>query len=347
MTPTVETVEHDGPVVHREAEVEPLFITLPVASHPVGEGAGETAAGSGPGHGDEERGPVFTGDGPGVVGPARRAPSFSRRHRVALVVTAAIVAVLGSGVWVFAYEWTHSGPRPLSMGTAYQRFRSEDTGSGVALGGLRPHQGVYAYSGTGHEQISLPPKSQVEGPGVPGTVSYQANGCWVWRMDYSDSHWQNATFCDRGGSLVEVGRAGWYRWNLVVLAIADTATFRCTPEVVLPAILRVGQQFPFSCTGTNNPIHTAPVSMKGTNRYVGPQTLRIAGRDVPTVHFREVSSFSGGQRGTNVADTWFSTVNGLPVKGTWSTKVSSPTFLGTSTLTGSASFTLRSLIVRS
>jgi hypothetical protein len=166
-------------------------------------------------------------------------------------------------------------------------------------------------------------------------------------MDYSDSHWQNATFCDRGGNLVEVGRAGWYRWNLVALAIADTATFRCTPEVVFPAVLRVGQQFPFSCTGTNNPIHTAPVTMKGTNRYVGPQTLLVAGRAVPTVHFREVSSFSGGQWGTNVADTWFSTVTGLPVKGTWSTKVSSPTFLGTSTLTGSAGFTLRSFTARS
>jgi len=42
------------------------------------------------------------------------------------------------------------------------------------------------------------------------------------RLDYSDSHWQNATFCARDGNLVEVSRAGWYRWNLVALSIADT-----------------------------------------------------------------------------------------------------------------------------
>ncbi len=175
---------------------------------------------------------------------------------------------------------------------------------------------------------------------------YQSDGCWVWRLDYSDSHWQNATFCARDGNLVEVGRAGWYRWNLVALSIADTGTYRCSPEVAIPAVLHVGQRFPFACTGTSSPIKVGVVTMKGTNRYVGPQTLRIGGTDVPTLHFREVSTLSGGQRGSNVSDTWFSTVNGLPVKGTWTTKVTSPTFLGTSTLTGSASFILKSLTPR-
>ncbi len=68
--------------------------------------------------------------------------------------------------------------------------------------------------------------------------------------------------------------------------------------------------------------------MKGTNRYVDPQTVRTGGTEVPTLHFREVSTLSGGQWGRNVSDTWFSTVDGLPVKGTWTTKVTSPTFLG-------------------
>ena len=266
---------------------------------------------------------------------------------MALIVTATIVIVVACAAGVFVYQWNHSGPHQLSSATAYQRFRSGATGAFVDPGTLRPHEGVYSYSGSGHEHISLPPRSQVEGPGIPGTVSYRSDGCWVWRLDYSDSHWQNATFCARDGNLVEVGRAGWYRWNFVALSIADTGTFNCSPEVAIPAVLHVGQQFPFVCTGTSNPIKTGVVTMKGTNRYVGPQTLRIGGTDVPTLHFREVSTLSGGQWGTNVSDTWFSTVNGLPVKGTWTTKVTSPTFLGTSTLTGGASFTLKSLTPRS
>ena len=323
------------PVVH---EVEPVFITLPVATGP---------GGTAPEPADGARRGSAEGGGSVAAPPVHPGPSFARRHRVALIVTAAIVMVVASAAGVFAYQWDHSGPHQLSMATAVQRFRSGATGQVTDPGTLRPHEGVYSYSGSGHEHVSVPPKSQVEGPGIPGTVTYQPDGCWVWRLDYSVSHWQNATFCPRDGNLVEVARAGWYRWNFVALAIADTGSFKCSPEVAMPAVLRVGQQFSFSCTGTNNPIKTGVVTMKGTNRYVGPQTLRIAGTEVTTLHFREVSTFSGGQWGTNVADTWFSTVNGLPVKGTWSTKVSSPSFLGTDTLTGGASFTLQSLTPRS
>ncbi len=324
------------PVVH--VEVEPVFVTLPSASGP-----GSTA----PTPGDGASRDSSEGGGPVAVPTAHPGPSFAHRHRVALIVTTVIFMVVASVAGVFLYQWNHSGPHQLSSATAYQRFRSGATGAYVDPGTLRPHEGVYSYRGSGNEHISLPPKSQVEGPGIPGTVSYRSDGCWVWRLDYSDSHWQNATFCARHGNLVEVGRAGWYRWNLVALSIADTGTYRCSPEVAIPAVLHLGQQFPFVCTGTSSPIKTGVVTMRGTNRYVGPQTLRIGGTDVPTLHFREVSTLSGGQWGSNVSDTWFSTVNGLPVMGTWSTKVTSPTFLGTSTLTGGASFTLRSSIARS
>ncbi|MGD0380483.1 MAG: hypothetical protein ABSC30_10915 [Acidimicrobiales bacterium] len=326
------------PALHDGEGVEPLFVTLPVATSP-----GSTA----PKPGDGVRRDSGEGGGSFVIPRTQPGPSFAHRHRVALIVATVIVTVVASAAGIFVYEWNHSGPHQVSFATAYQRFRSGATGALVDPGTLRPHDGVYSYRGSGHEHISLPPKSQVEGPGIPGTVKYQSDGCWVWRLDYSDSHWQNATFCARAGNLVEVARAGWYRWNLVTLSIADTGTYNCSPEIAIPAVLHVGQRFPFSCTGTSSPIKTGVVTMRGTNRYVGPQTLRIGGTDVPTLHFREVSTFTGGQWGTNVSDIWFSTVNGLPVKGTWTTKVSSPTFLGTSTLTGGASFTLKSLTPRS
>ena len=323
----------------------PLFVTVPAAPAPGRNGGGLRVGGDGAGG---HRGGVTDGaEGGGTTPPGPRRRSFARRHRVGLLVTAAILVVVSSGAGVFVYEWNHSGPRELSVATAFQRFRSGLTGQVVDPGTLRPHEGVYSYKGTGHDHISVPPKSQVEGPVMPGTVSYQRDGCWVWRIDYSDSHWQSSTFCPRQGNLVEIGRAGWYRWSFVALAIADTATFTCTPEVALPAVLQIGQAFPFTCTGTNNPINTGKVTMAGVNRYVGPATIRVAGTEVPTLHFHEVATFSGGQHGTNVSDLWFSTVNGLPVKGAWTTKVSSPTFLGTSTLTGGADFVLRSLTPRS
>jgi len=275
-------------------------------------------------------------------GPTPTKPSFTRRHRKLLVVAGALMVTVAAGVGVFAYLWDHTGPHELSPATAYQRFRAGDPDPYGGSGPVQPSQGVYLYRGSGNEHISLPPKSQVEGPTIPGTVTYLKDGCWTWRLDYSDSHWQNSTFCRFGNNLVEVGRAGWYRWNLVALSISDTATFRCSPEVVLPAELSVGQQFPFTCTGSNSPIHMAPVVMTGVNRYIGPQLLRIGGTEVVALHFRESSTFAGGQHGTYVSDLWVSPQNGLPVKGSWTTQVSSPTFLGTSTLSGHASFVLDS-----
>ena len=166
--------------------VEPVFMTLPVV---------DVSGGTAPEPRDGVRRSCAEGGGSVAAPPARSGPSFAHRHRLALIVTTVIVMVVASAAGVFAYQWNHSGPRPLSSATAYQRFRSGLTGAVVDPGTLRPHEGVYSYRGSGHEHISLPPKSQVEGPGIPGTVSYQSDGCWVWRLDYSDSHWQNATFC--------------------------------------------------------------------------------------------------------------------------------------------------------
>lgn len=274
--------------------------------------------------------------------------SFRRRHRKALIVLACLLAVLVSGIGVFVYLWNNTGPQQLSTATAYQRFRSSARDPSAQAGSLRPRQGVYTYSGRASEHVSLPPKSQTEGPGMPGTVTYDANGCWSWRLDLSDSHWQSSTYCPRGGDLVSTGRAGWYRWDFVVLTISDTATYSCaTPEVILPEVFRQGERFAFSCTGTNNPINTGVVDMTGYNEYVGSRTFTIEGKKVETLHFREVTTFSGGQSGTNTSDMWYSTADALPIHGTWVTRVSSPTIVGTSILTAEASFTLASLTPRS
>lgn len=279
-----------------------------------------------------------------AASPEPRRQNFLRRHRAAGITVAVLVAVLLLGGSAFVYQTYHAGPHELSTSTALQRFRS-----GVMIlvdpGALHPNEGVYTYTGEASEHVSFPPMTHVEGPRFPGTVSYLRNGCWVFRLDYSNLHWQSNTYCPRHGDLVGAGRAGWYKWNFLAISVADTATFTCQ-EMAIPAAMSVGERFAFGCTGNNDPLDTGVVTMSGTYQYVGPQTLRIAGTAVATVHFREVARLGGGQSGTSVADTWFSTVNGLPVHGTWSTAVKSPSPLGTSTLTGSGSFTVSSLTPR-
>ena len=100
------------------------------------------------------------------------AVSFRHRHRVALAICAALLVVLGGGVGVFAYLWNHSGPHQLSVATAVERFGSGASGRITDPGTLRPAAGVYSYTGKAVEHVSLPPKTQTEGPGFPGTISY-------------------------------------------------------------------------------------------------------------------------------------------------------------------------------
>jgi hypothetical protein len=265
-------------------------------------------------------------------------------HRVLIGIVAVLVVAAG----LFAYRWQHSGTVPLTGAQAYARFRAA-VDPALSAGTLRPHQGVYSYSGTASEHVSLPPKSRNEGPGaMPGTVTYQADGCWVARVDYSQTHWQSATYCPRQGALVQVGTAGWYKWDFVAFSISDTSTYTCAvPKVVIPADAAPGVRNSFSCTGTNAPLDTGPVTMTGSTEVVGLETVTVAGRAMQALHVRETDTFSGGQTGTNVADTWFSTVDALPLRQRWTTEVQTPSPVGTSTMTGQSTVTLSSLTSRS
>ena len=278
-----------------------------------------------------------------VPAPSPRPPGGRfRRHPVTTVVLAVVtlvVLVAGGGL---LYQWRYAAPHQVSGESALQRLRAGERVSLGDPGALRPAQGVYRFTGRAQEKLSFPPLSHTEGPAFPGTVTYARDGCWTFRLDYSTLHWQSTTYCPRAGNLVESGRAGWYRWVVGALAVSDTATFTCT-EMILPTVLSAGASFSFACRGTNAPLDTGTVLMSGTNRYVGAETVRVGGTAVSTVHFREVATVSGGQSGTSTADTWMDIADGLPVKGTWSTSVRSPSPLGTSTLSGSGSFALASL----
>jgi len=273
-------------------------------------------------------------------------PQRSHGHRRRWVL-GTIGLVLATGVGVFAVLWVNSGAHELPLSIAYQRFRPDSPGSKYANEPLRPAQGVYRYAGSGTEHLSVPPKTQLEGPVIPGTVTYLPGGCWSFRLDYSDNHWQSATYCPHQGELELTARGGWYRWDFVAITVADASTYTCAPpEVAVPAVLRTGRRDDFSCRGTNHPLNIPPVTMSGWVEYIGSSTVVVDGRSLRALHLREVSTFRGGQSGRNVADTWFEVATGLPLLGTWSTEVRTASPLGTSTLTASGRFRLADLVPR-
>jgi hypothetical protein len=263
--------------------------------------------------------------------------------RWVLGVGAVIVAV---AVGVFGYFWVSGGAHPLAPSVAVERFRHESgTQGGVA--GPGPAQGIYSYRGSGTETISVPPKSQSEGPEIPGTVIERPGGCFEFRLDYSDAHWQSWNYCARDGGLATESKAGYYLWDFVVFKVDDTSTYTCTPlATTVPAAVRVGTRSPVSCTGTNDHLSIGPVHMTGSSTVVATSTLKVGRDRLPAVLVREDVTFSGGQQGSNRADTWFSVSTGLPLRGTWSTVVSTASPVGVSTLRAHGTFALTSDIPR-
>jgi len=102
----------------------------------------------------------------------------------------------------------------------------------------------------------------------------------------------------------------------------------------------VGATHSVTCTGSNNHLATGPVFMHGTATLVRSAGIEVAGRTYASVLVTEHVTFSGGQTGVNVADTWFSVGSGLPLRGTWHTQVSTPSPVGISTLDAHGNFVL-------
>jgi len=269
--------------------------------------------------------------------------SKHRRHHairwILVGLAVAFLAVAGT----FAYLWSHSGAHALPSSVAIERFR-QGGGAQDADPGAGPEPGVYAYRGTGTEKISVPPKSQSEGPGIPGTILRHGPGCFQFRLDFSDYHWQSWDYCVRNGALVSPTRAGYYNWDFVAFHVDDTSTFDCGPPItVVSARIVPGTSSAVACTGSNDHLSIGPVAMRGTSTVVRSAEIRVGAEAVAAVLVDERVTFSGGQSGSNVSDTWFSVAEGLPLRGTWHTVVSTPSPVGHSTLDAQGNFELRSL----
>ncbi len=253
------------------------------------------------------------------------------------------VLFLFSGALRYAFR---SHPKPKSVESALNQFRSTTSTSTFPRNFRQPVPGVYVVTGQGREHISFPPNSQTDGPIMPVTVQPLDAGCWRWHIDYNTAHWQEYDFCPRGSQLILVGDRNAQSWDFGTMHIANRAEFTCDPPA--PIVVddpRPGSSYPNTCTGQNTAV-SGKTTVTGPAEIVGSEQLTIGGTSVPAVHERRHQTMSGGQQGTLDEEWWFAADTGMPlrVQRTYSLRSASP--IGTIGYTESGSWLLNSLVPR-
>ena len=255
-----------------------------------------------------------------------------------------VLLVLAVAIGGFAVMWQRSGAHRVSTEEARRRYEQSASSTQPANPAvLRPAAGVYAYRGTGTEQLSVPPKNQAQGPEMPATVTHRRDGCWTFRMDYSSQHWQTWIYCPSAGGLVELGGQTFERWDFVFTKYDSTSTFTCAPaSVAIRGSMHAGDQWQQRCRGTSSGTKGAATTT-GPYTFLGDDTVDVGGTRVPAYHFRQVRTLSGSQTGNQTAELWFAKSDGLPLRNVRDATVRTDTVVGTSTYTEHGSFRLLSL----
>jgi hypothetical protein len=262
-----------------------------------------------------------------------------RHHRRWPWVVGAFLILIAAFVAVMVL--TPSRARPVSMQQAETQL---GRGSTDPLGDSRPVPGVYRYTGSGTDSLSLPPLSQPEGPTMPGTVTLEGANCWDFRIDYSTHHWETWDYCLGQGGLRETGGRLWQLWSIGPINVTNMTSITCSPgTVAVPTHALPQERWAALCTGTSTAVKGRMVSA-GPYQFVGTVTMSVGRSSVRAAHFLELRTDSGAQRGTERTGLWLSESNGLPLRVQQDIKVTTATPFGTSRYTQVGVFTLASLV---
>ena len=247
------------------------------------------------------------GTAPSEVPTALPTAARPRRRRRGLAVGGLLLA--GTGGFLAGGWLSQEKGRPGTVDEAAAQFeRGNRAGGGPGV----PAEGVYRYTGSGTERLSVPPVRQDQGPEMPATVTHLDGGCWRFRIDYSTNHWQHWDYCATDKGLVERGGGSFQRLNLVAISVDVTTATECTDAVAIDLSGAEGQALEQACTVSDEKAVTG--ASTGRNVFLGREDAEVGGATVPVLHYRRERDLSGRQRGTEEVEVWFDAETFLPVR---------------------------------
>ncbi|MDH3754020.1 MAG: hypothetical protein OEU32_09130 [Acidimicrobiia bacterium] len=270
-------------------------------------------------------------------------PSHSFRWWIPLVALLGVV-IVGAAVVVVLFL-ARDEPAPKSVPEAVEEFEATTSEPDATVSGpesARPPAGVYVLDGEGREEISFPPASQDDGATMPASITHQAEGCWSFKIDYNEAHWQDWSLCPRGDGLVEMGGRTWQQWDLGVSEVSNLSTFECDPPAPFaPAAAAAGDEIDRSCIGTNDQV-SGTTRSAGTVTVVGFDQIDVEEELHEVVHLRFDHELTGAQTGQERTDLWLRRSDWLPLQGARDIRIDSDSPVGTITYTERGSWQLSS-----
>jgi hypothetical protein len=223
-----------------------------------------------------------------------------RRRPVVIAGAVVLAGLVGAGLWL----WLSSrSSTPVSEQRALSTYRAR-AGTGALEAGA-PRPGVYTYAATGSERGGLGPVHL--GRGLPAQARYivsPAPGGFEAELDLSGEHIEAARFRLERRGLVET----WTRTKITLVGIGadDRRSLRPAP-LWMPRDPRPGQTW-------HSRYRAGDLAIATTSRAVGRATLRVDGREVPTVVVRIHTVTSGPHSGTRDETIWWAPSLALPVR---------------------------------
>jgi hypothetical protein len=95
------------------------------------------------------------------------------------------------------------------------------------------------------------------------------------------------------------------------------------PFVALDPDARPGDTTALRCRGHSATTGT-DLSSQGTSRFVGRESLEIAGASASALHYELTRTITGDQTGEERTDMWFSAADGMPLRNEREISVVSP-----------------------
>jgi hypothetical protein len=197
-------------------------------------------------------------------------------------------------------------------------FRSPEVDANPALPPpRRPPEGTYVYDVVyGYDKLSgpIPFPTYGYGPTVTVTVTYIGTSCFEQRFDLRTDYHETMRLCVVDRVIQQDQGTRYQRFRNAIADVSASTTVRCKPGDVYLSSPLPTQPLIHDCTGMNS--DSEPKSGASTFRtfgkytYVGDAPLPIMGSTVVANHFHDDRTVSLSQTGSNVADWYFSVVDG-------------------------------------